>query len=184
MLSGAKSGAVLAALTTLMLAGCWGDGDDATPEETPSAEQRIKQTGNKWTRVVPLSPDQRIAQTGNKWAPLFAAGHYGAACKYQTQPLCFRTTCEFVGGPEDRPKPIPNCTPPPPSFRKSFQGATIRDVAIEGGRAGARLSNGELVEFVGMQPAPCIGSACPPPTPRAWLIHKLGQNAGEKYFEP
>ena len=184
MFSSAKFGAVLAALTTLMLAGCWGDGNGATTEETPSPEQRIKETGKKWTRVVPLSPEQRIAQTGNKWAALFAAGHYGAACRYETQPLCFRTTCEFVGGPQDEPKPIPNCTPPSRSFRKAFEGATVQDVAIEGGRAGAKLSNGKLVEFLGRQPVPCIGSACPRPIPDAWLVHKLGSNAVKKYFEP
>ena len=180
----AKSGAVLAALTTLMLAGCWGSGDGATTEETPSSGQKIKPTGNEWTRVVPLSPQQKIAQTGNKWAPLFAAGRYRAACKYQTYSLCSRATCEHVGGPEARPKPIQGCTPPPPSLRKSFEGVTVQDVAIEGGRAGAKLSNGKLVEFLGRQPVPCIGSACPRPIPDAWLVHRLGSNAGKKYFEP
>src|SRR5262245_22237284 len=134
----ARSGAVLAALTALLLAGCWGGGDGATTEETHSPGQKIKPAGNKWTRVVPLSPQQKIAQTGNKWAPLFAAGHYRAACKYQTYSLCSRTTCEHVGGPEARPKPIPSCAPPPSSLRKSFEGATVQDVAIEGGRAGAK----------------------------------------------
>ena len=134
----AKSGAVLAALTTLMLAGCWGSGDGATTEETPSPGQKIKPTGDKWTRVVPLSPQQKIAQTGNKWAPLFAAGRYRAACKYQTYSLCSR----------------------------------------------AKLSNGKLVEFLGRQPVPCIGSACPRPVPDAWLVHKVGSNAGKRYFEP
>src|SRR6476646_221374 len=148
MLSSAKSGPVLAVLTTLMLAGCWGDGDVATTEETPYPEQKIKQTGNKWTRVVLLSSEQKIAQTGNKWASLFAAGDYGAACKYEIYSLCSRTTCEYTGGPQVEPMPIPNCTPPSPSFRKSFEGATVQDVVIEGGRAGAKLSNGELVELV------------------------------------
>jgi hypothetical protein len=180
----AKSGAILAALTMLMLTGCWGGGDAATTEVTHSPGQKIKPTENKWTRVVPLSPRQKIAQTGNRWAPLFAAGDYRAACKYQTYSLCSVTTCEHVGGPEARPKPIQNCAPLPPSLRKSFAGATVQDVAIEGGRAGAKLSNGKVVEFLGRQPVPCIGSACPRPIPDAWLVHRLGSSSGKKYFEP
>jgi len=40
------------------------------------------------------------------------------------------------------------------------------------------------VELVGRQAVTCIGSACQRPVPKAWLIHKLGGNAGKKYFEP
>jgi hypothetical protein len=164
MLSSAAPGAVLAAFIALVLAGC-GDEDSTTTEAKPS-------------------PEQKIEQTGNKWAPLFAAAHDFAACKYQTQPLCDRTTCEHVGGPEAKPEPIRNCTPPSSAFRKSFEDATVQDIAIKGERAGAKLSNGELVEFVGVQPAHCVGSACPQrPRPDHWLVSNLGGNAGKKYFE-
>jgi hypothetical protein len=43
--------------------------------------------------------------------------------------------------------PIKNCTPPSSEFRKSFEDATVQDIAIKGEQAGAKLSNGEAVEL-------------------------------------
>ena len=56
-----------------------------------------------------------------------------------TQPACGRLNCEAVGGP------IENCTPATLVFRKSFKDATLEDVAITGGKAAARFSNGETM---------------------------------------
>ncbi|MGH2992132.1 MAG: inorganic diphosphatase [Solirubrobacterales bacterium] len=58
------------------------------------------------------------------------------------QPLCERIACERISGP------IRNCTPPSSAFRKSFEGATVQDIAIKGDQAAARFSNGEAVELV------------------------------------
>jgi hypothetical protein len=146
--------AVLAAVTALVLAGC-GDDEDSTTEAT-------------------LSPEQKIEQTVDKWAPLFAAAADRAACRYQTQPLCERVDCERVAT-----GPIKNCTPPSSEFRKSFEDATVQDVAIKGDQAGAKLSNGETVELfhrsgnlqAGVEEA------------GGWLIHKLGGNAGREFIE-
>jgi hypothetical protein len=146
--------AVLAAVTALVLAGC-GDDEDSTTEAT-------------------LSPEQKIEQTVDKRAPLFAAAADRAACRYQTQPLCERVDCERVAT-----GPIKNCTPPSSEFRKSFEDATVQDVAIKGDQAGAKLSNGETVELfhrsgnlqAGVEEA------------GGWLIHKLGGNAGREFIE-
>ncbi len=116
-----------------------------------------------------LSPKQKIEQTGNKWAPLFAA-HDRAACEYQTQPLCERIACERVGGFKIR-----NCTPPSSAFRKSFEGATVQDIAIKGNQAAARFSNGEVVDLE--------GDADPSPLAGVWYIHKLVGNAGRGFLE-
>jgi len=62
-----------------------------------------------------------------------------------------------------------NCKPPSDAFRKSFEGATVEDIAIKGDRAAARFSNGEVVE---------LGSVID-----GWLIAKLGGNAGREFFE-
>ena len=78
--------AVLGALITLVLAGCGGDEDSATTEETPSPELRIKQIGNKWTPLLTPSPERKIRQTGNRRAPLFAAGHDGAPAGIRLSP--------------------------------------------------------------------------------------------------
>jgi hypothetical protein len=64
-----------------------------------------------------------------------------------------------------------NCTPPTRAFRRSFEGATVEDIVIKGGRAAARFSNGEVVLFV----FPSGGGT--------WLVHKLGENAGRGFFE-
>ena len=176
--------AVLGALITLMLAGCGGDEDSATTEETPSPEQRIKQIGNKWTPLLTLCPGAE--DQANRQQMGTALRCWPLRCGLQVSdpsPSASGPPANTRAGRRDRPQPTPNCTPPSSAFRKSFEDATVQDVAIEGGRAGARLSNGELVEFVGVRPVRCIGSACPRPTPKAWLIHKLGGNAEQrKYF--
>lgn len=124
MTSSAKSGAVLGAFVTLMLAGCGGGEDSTTAEK--------------------LSSQQEVEQIANDWAPLFAAGDDRAACVYETQPVCERIACEHVGN-----VPIKNCTPPSEGFRGSFKDATVEEVAIKGHRAAARFANGEVVELAG-----------------------------------
>ncbi|MGH9176306.1 MAG: hypothetical protein ACRD1H_18200, partial [Vicinamibacterales bacterium] len=96
-----------------------------------------------------------------EWAALFAADGFSDSCERMTQPLCERIDCERVGGP------IKNCTRPTAAFRKSFEDATVEDVAIKGRKAAARFSNGETVEFA--RPS--------------GLIHKIGGNAGREFLE-
>jgi hypothetical protein len=117
------------------------------------------------TGAVKLSDEEKIEQTGNDWAVLFAAGG-GASCKYQTQPVCERIACSRAGGSRIR-----NCKPPPSAFRKSFEGATVQDIAIKGDRAAATFSNGEAVELVHGGGFALGG---------VWWIDKLGGNAGKK----
>ena len=147
--------AVLAAVIALVLAGCGDDEDSTTTEATPS-------------------PEQKIEQTVDKWAPLFAAAADRAACRYQTQPLCERVDCERVAT-----GPIKNCTPPSSEFRKSFEDATVQDVAIKGGQAGAKLSNGEAVGLFHRSGNLQAGVE----ETGGWLIHKLGGNASREFFD-
>jgi hypothetical protein len=114
--------------------------------------------------VPRLTPEQEIERIGNTWAPLFAAGPLPRACRYETQPLCERIACQRVGGFELR-----DCTQPTSAFRNSFFGATVQDVEIRGHRAAARFSNGEMVELFG--------------DGGTWSIHRLGGNAGRRFFE-
>ena len=64
---------------------------------------------------------------------------------------------------------IMNCKPPSDAFRKSFEGASVQDIAIKGGRAAARFSNGEVVELVSVVDG--------------WSIAKFGGKAGRGFFE-
>ena len=65
---------------------------------------------------------------------------------------------------------ISNCTPPTLAFRRLFLDAKVEEIVIKGDRAAALFSNGEVVVFVGV-----LGGN--------WLVHKLGGNAGRRFFE-
>ena len=102
-----------------------------------------------------------ITETANNWARLFATSPQN--CEYMGQGACERMACERIGG-----TPITNCTLPSRAYRRSFRGATVQQIAIDGDRAAARFSNGETVEL-------WSGGG-------AWLIHRFGENAGHKLF--
>jgi len=108
-----------------------------------------------------LSPEEKIERTGNEWARFFAASAT-RDCRYMTQPLCERISCERISGPME------NCTPPSEAYRKSFRDATVQDIVIKGHRGAARFSNGEAIEF--FLPRIQIRGG--------WLISKVGGNAG------
>jgi hypothetical protein len=110
-----------------------------------------------------LSAEQEIERTGNRWARFFGAGRLG--CQDMTQPACERAACERPGG-----RLIQNCTPLSLEFRSSFAEAVVEDIAIRGHRAAARFSNGETILFVE------VGAS------GSWWIHKVGGNAGRKFF--
>jgi hypothetical protein len=106
---------------------------------------------------------KEVERIADKWAALFA--RRPGTCRYiGSQPLCERINCVRAGGLK-----IPNCTPPSSEFRKSFEGATVQNIAIKGDRAAVRFSNGAVIEL-----GRYMGS---------WLIHKLGVNAGREFFK-
>jgi hypothetical protein len=101
--------------------------------------------------VIRGAEEEEIAQVGNDWAPAFAADA-AAAC----------------GSPAEVDRPS--------EFQESFADATVVRVEIKGHKAGAEVSNGELVEFIeGNTPGLDKGD---------WFIYRVGGNAREKYFEP
>lgn len=110
--------------------------------------------------------EQEIEQWSNEWARLFAGDRHRPACQHMSQPACERIACVRVGGFKIR-----NCTPLSSTFRKSFEGATVQDIAIKGDRAAARFSNGQVIELAHVQG---LGG---------WAIVKLGENAGRQFFE-
>jgi hypothetical protein len=129
------------------------------------ARRHLSDSALRCRRTNPTEMRQEIERIGNSWAGLFAS-FGGGTCEHQTQPLCERIACTRVSDTKIR-----NCTPPTRAFRKSFEGATVEDIVIKGGRAAARFSNGEVVLFVF---ATQTGT---------WLVHKLGENAGRGFFE-
>jgi hypothetical protein len=145
---------VLSTVTTLVLAGCGGDGDSTTEAK--------------------VSPEEEIAQIGNKWAPLFAAGDDGASCAYENQPVCERIACERVGH-----APIENCTRPSAAFRRSFEDATVQDIAIKGQNAGVKFSNGEVVQFMPWNTVQPPGDG---PNPN-WVVARIGGDPDRTFSE-
>jgi hypothetical protein len=132
----------LLALGALGFVACGGGDDDeatvgaggeaVTVEDDPASNYR-------------LSDEARLEQTANEWAAAFAKADDD--CRYYAgpQPACERATCQRAGG-----RPIKNCTPPSPEFRKSFANATVERVVIDAAGYGtAEFSNGEFVEFEG-----------------------------------
>jgi hypothetical protein len=116
-----------------------------------------------------LSPEQKVERVGNEWAPVFAGRE--RFCELMTQAACGRVNCEDVGGP------IENCKPPSLEFRKSFEDATVEDVAINGEQAAVRFSNGETIELekVHNMPDPLAEDG----DSAGWLIDRFGGDAGE-----
>ena len=96
-----------------------------------------------FVRFPGASPGARelITETANNWARLFASSSQNCT-GYMNQGGCERMNCQTVGG-----RPIPNCTRPSPAYRRSFLGATVQEIAINGHRAAARFSNGETIEL-------------------------------------
>jgi hypothetical protein len=84
-----------------------------------------------------LSPEQAVEWTGNEWARLFAASDPAACERYMSQPACERVDCVRVGN-----RPVENCTPVSAAFRRSFRGARVVNVHIDGRSAGVAFSNG------------------------------------------
>ena len=124
---------------------------------------------------------QEVEQIANDWASLFAARFARTDCTYETQPVCERIACEHVGN-----VPIKNCTPPSAAFRRSFEDATVQDIAIKGQKAAVKFSNGEAVELEQVETRlRCFGSACPGErrARTVWWVSKFGGNAGREFFE-
>jgi hypothetical protein len=135
-----------------------------------------------------LSPEQEVERIGNRWAPLFAAAPNPDACagfdelhpnrevavKYMGQPACEQAICERVGH-----RAIKNCTPLSLKLQNSFADARVQDVVVRGHQAAAKFSNGVTVEFGGG----FEGRTPPDGLPSAWMIGKIGGNAGRTLFQ-
>jgi hypothetical protein len=181
--------AVLAAVLAVVLAGCFDGDQDSTTEATTETRLSTEPKTAEVARAADL-----VAQAGNGWAPLFARNYLGA-CKYVYPPtwggpdshgpqptppppaarrsarrLCAGFGLEGGPGPHDRP---------PSAFQRSFADATVESAVVKGDKAWAEFSNGELVEFIRVAQA-----ELPIEIPAGWFIHRVGGNAGKKYFEP
>ena len=156
--------AVVLVLVAVVVAVAWESDVErpAAPRPQPNANQDTVPTPPLETPEV----KRRTVQMANEWAREFAApGAFRGACTWQ------KPTCAMVCQRWNRPGLIRNCTPPSRAFRRSFQGATVQEFAINLGRAAARFSNGETVEFFAV------------PVEERWIIDKFGEDAGRGFFK-
>lgn len=135
-------------------------------EETAVGNVAFVKFGTAPARIG--SPQERVKLIANDWARLFA-GSGSAACKYMVQPACERMECIRVGN-----RPIENCTPPSPAFRRSFKGARVEAVAIDHDTAGVQFSNGRTIVMVLVE-----GSA----PDGVWWVDRFQGNPGQRFFE-
>jgi hypothetical protein len=103
---------------------------------------------------------REIVRVGNAWATAFAASGPMSCVLDMTRTACERVICQSVDGP------LENCSPLPRVVKSSFRGATVRDVVVNGRRAAARFSNGQVVEFVDGGPH------------SPWQVHGVGVRVG------
>lgn len=137
------------------------DGGPHTPWQV-----HVVATGGGLVPRPELAPEDQITRDGNEWARLFASSDQAKCNPYMTQPTCERLTCRHISGP------IENCDAPTLEFLHSFYDSAVRDVVVKGTRAAAKFDNGEIVDFLYTEE-----------DGGAWLVAKLGRNAGRLYHE-
>jgi len=116
------------------------------------------------------SPDRRIKQMANEWAGLFAASDPRACDNYMTQPACERMECMRPGN-----RPVENCTPVSPAFRRSFRGARVQNLHIDGEYAGVAFSNGRTAVLTRVEDTAQGG---------VWWIAKFRGNPAGRLLRP
>jgi hypothetical protein len=133
--------ALAAALATLSFAfaACGGDDDDetATEIETPAAETETPgeaEAAALYEEISDLPDEQQIERVGEAWAGPFAAEDE-AMCGYLHPDL--GCSSQLVEGA------LTGST----TVQRSFAGATVSSVKVNGKTAIAVFSNGERVEF-------------------------------------
>jgi hypothetical protein len=121
--------ALLLVLATALAAGC-GDDDEATTEAPGEGEAAAL-----YDEIGDLPDQEQIEQVGAAWAGPFAAGDE-AMCEYLHPDLagCFD---QFLEGALTGSLRV----------QRSYAGATVNSVEVNGPTAVAEFSNGESVEF-------------------------------------
>jgi hypothetical protein len=120
-------------LVALALAACGGD-DETTPAATTTTSGATGATGEAAVQeaVQGLSDEQQIKRVGAAWAEPYSQGDK-AMCEYLHFDI--EAACSIYTGPN------------PSEATKSFEGAKVESVEVNGKKAIAQFSNGEAVEF-------------------------------------
>ena len=117
-------------------------------------------------RVRMTGPESRVERIGNEWARLFAASDPAACERYMTQPACEQVDCIRVGGQR-----VEHCTPVSAAFRRSFRGARVQNVHVDGTNAGVAFSNGRTASLVRVEAG-------------VWWIAKFWGNPAARLLDP
>lgn len=127
----AKLVTAVASTCVLALAGCGGDeSKDATAEDSRSAEATAL-----YEEIADLGDEEQIKRVGAAWAEPFARGDE-VMCDY-LHPDIADGCSQFVQGALTGSGVL----------QKSYAGATVRKVEVNGDTSTAEFSNDELVDF-------------------------------------
>ena len=127
--------ALVASVAAIALVGCGGDDDDTTAATTT---EDATEAAALYDDIADLPDEEQIEQVGAAWAEPFSQNDE-AMCDYLHPDIApggsTSSSCtEFLGGGQ---------TP----LQKSYAGATVKSVEVEGETAVAKFSNGKVVEF-------------------------------------
>ena len=129
-----KGLALVASVAAIALAGCGGDDDEETTTEAPGAAEAAA----LYDEIADLPDEEQIERVGAAWAEPFSQNDE-AMCDYLHPDIApggsTSSSCTEILG--SGPDPL----------QKSFAGATVKSVEVEGETAVAKFSNGEEVEF-------------------------------------
>ena len=128
-------------VTGLVAAGCGDDDDDdsgtAEDQATGLAVPGAEEAAALQEDIADQSEEDQIAAVGDAWAELFGAEDE-AMCGYLHPDL---------GGPSSCAEYVMGSLTGSSELQRSFAGATVDRVSIDGETATAEFSNGEQVEF-------------------------------------
>jgi hypothetical protein len=120
----------------LIAAGCGGDDDDGSGQDTAAlAVPGADQAASLQEEIADLGEEVQIARVGEAWAEPFAAGEE-TMCGYLHSDIA--GSCSgFVGGALTGSSEL----------QASFAGATVKRVDVQGDTALAEFSTGNSVKF-------------------------------------
>ena len=132
-----KGLALLASVAAIALVGCGGDDDDDDTTAATTTEDAAEAAA-LYDEIADLPDEEQIERVGAAWAEPLSQDDE-AMCDYLHPDIApggsTSSSCsEFLSGGTDK-------------LQRSFAGATVKSVEVEGETAVATFSNGEEVEF-------------------------------------
>jgi len=129
---------VLAVATGAFVAACGDDDDETATEETSSGQPGAAEADALQDEIADLDDEAQIRRIGDAWAEPFAA---------EEEVMCGYLHPDIAPAPESCDQYLEGALTRSTVVQRSFAGATVSKVTIEGDTAKATFTNGEPVLF-------------------------------------